>query len=409
MAIIYRSDIKNVDAYSTKVLTNEVQETQTVIDSINSFVGDSPSKLEGKAWNKERSRFQVYIKALEKRKEVSTLLAEAIKSANRIMENYIAAFPWTALNKIPNVNIPKDANLDVVDSGWIAEFQKALNDAKTAYANAEANKNSISTKNKEGSALTKAKNARAGYQADMDSASAIIAACNEVIAYLEQMSTRDAEAYAKYEQVEAAIAELNVLLEDVDGLFVAPVAPAPKIVYVPVGGGGGAAAVVNNSTINGETEQTTTPTTTEQSTEQPTVQPTPITNTVTTSPVAPAHNATEVVDNTSDNTDDELLDDDYIEDEPIEEGPVIGNEDIPTQNDTIIDNTPGVVRQKNNTLRNVGLGLAGAAIAGAAGYGAYKAVKKSQENNEIEDEEENDVYNDYSNDFEIKTNEDDDA
>ena len=46
MAIIYRSDIKNVDEYAQKVLTKEVEETQKVIDSINSFVGDSPSKLE---------------------------------------------------------------------------------------------------------------------------------------------------------------------------------------------------------------------------------------------------------------------------------------------------------------------------------------------------------------------------
>lgn len=397
MAIIYRSDIKNVDEYAQKVLTKEVEETQKVIDSINSFVGDSPSKLEGKAWNKERKRFNVYIKALEKRKEVSTLLAEAIKSANRIMEGYIDGFPWNALKR---ANISK--NTDMLDSGWVGELNAAIQNAQSSLEAAEASYSKLKQAGKNTQANDRA------YRTACASANGIIAACKLCVDYLNKMSAKDAEAYAKYNEVEAAIAELNVLLEDVDDLFAPPVVPKPKIVYVPVGGGGGA-ATINNSTVNGETEQTTAPTTTEQGAEQSTVQPTPITNTVTTSPVMPTYNTTEVVDNTSDTTDDELLDDDYIEDEPIEEGPVIGNEDIPTKDDTIIDNTPGVYRQKNNTLRNVGLGLAGAAIAGAAGYGAYKAVKKSQENNEIEDEEENDVYNDYSNDFEIKTNEDDDA
>ena len=414
MAVVYRSDIKNVDTYSKKVLTNEVTETQTVIDSINNFVSGSTSKLEGKAWNKERSRFEVYIKALEKRKQVSTMLADAIKSADRIMETYIAGFPWVALNKIPHVNIPKSISLDVVDSGWIPELQKALQLAKEAYASAESSKNSISTKNKEGKDLAKAQASIKGYETEMAAANAIILACNEVIAYLEKLSTTDAEAYAKYSEVEGAIAELNALVDDVNDLFAPAPTPDPKIVYVPVGGGSG--GWNGGSSSSNKEPETPTTSTTENKPSDPgagpgTVQPSPVTNTVTTNTVAPppaSSGGNSVVE--GDDIDDELIDEDYIEDEPIDEGPIIGNDDIPTKNDEPVINGGGqtIVKEKNNTLHNVGLGLAGAAVAGAVGYGAYKAIKKSQENNQIEEEEDNnDSYNDYSDDFEIKTNEDD--
>lgn len=408
MPVIYREDITKVDDTAAKVFENEEAETQNVINSVNDFINNSPSKLEGKAWNKERKRFQVYVKALEKRKEVSKILATAVKNADNHMRTYMDGFePYMRklVTACPNLSISL-SGVDIIDTAWTGAIQDTLNKASTILEQAQNSKSGIS-KTKDMSDKEKAAaNRKIGeYDAIIEKQIAIVTACQDAINYINKMPTYDKEAYAKYDAAAAAIAELEVLVEDVDNLFVIPTKKKKKYVYVPSGGGTGATGSTGTK-VSSETETTNqSGTNAGQNTEQPTVQPVPIANTVTTSNVSSSVTTNNIP---ADEVEEEgFIDDDYIDDEIVDEGPVIGGKEKPTTG-TATEETV-VVRTKDNTLRNVGLGIAGVAAAGAVGYGAYKAIKNSQENNTIEDKEEDQKYEDYDygDDFEIKTNEDD--
>ena len=125
MAILYKSDIERVNSCAEAALSSEVSDTDTIINNINDFKSQSAT-LTGKAWDKQRERFNSYLSALEKRKQVSELLLSTIKRANQIMMDYLAKFPWDCLMRIPDISIGKNRDIQVVDDNWRNDIAAAL-------------------------------------------------------------------------------------------------------------------------------------------------------------------------------------------------------------------------------------------------------------------------------------------
>ena len=94
MAILYKEDLEKVDRYATSALENEYEETNKIITYIENFNSGSLEILTGRVWDNERNRMMKYIPVLKKRQVIARELLQTVKSANKIMSDYIAKFPW---------------------------------------------------------------------------------------------------------------------------------------------------------------------------------------------------------------------------------------------------------------------------------------------------------------------------
>lgn len=399
MAILYKEDLEKVNKYATSALENEYDEVNKIISNIENFNGGSLGILTGEVWDNERNRMMKYIPVLKKRQVIARELLETIKSANKIMSDYIAKFPWSSLAMIPNISLSKNNNIEMIDDSWSTELRVALE-------RADYNCSLIKNNPDDTDIQKRGKNQTRYYYNN------IISACQTVIAYLDQLQPTANEAHSKYESIISKINSLKLLNRELnEELF-------PSLATNTVGdantssysGGGNTSPTVspNNPSTNNEptnpipVEISTTPV-------DPTpVDPTPV-DQVPDNPVTPIVNPTPTPSPTVNNTptvitnqhDEPVINEDSsIDSEPeieIVDEPVIDEVEQPIVVDTPTYN-PQVRVERNNgnsTLKNVGIGLVGAAAVGAAAYGTYKTAKKIKENNDLDDEYSSNDDNDY--------------
>lgn len=415
MAVLYKSDMAKVNSFAAQALSNESSDTDKIINNINDFINSSQGNLTGTAWNKERERLSALIPALEKRKNISSSLLSSIKAANDMMDAYIAGFPWSALASIPDISIPINQSIEMVDDSWAGELQKVLNNAQTNY-------NLIYFK-EDDSAADKRKKERNRQYYD-----SIITACKTVIDYLSELQPTAQAAYGLYDNIAAELINLKTLNQNLnDSLNSKPETSQPRtsgsrVVYVSTPSESNTSSSSskeepvstqtqpeNNKNDNTQASVST-PTATSQS---PVVEQNVNTNTNT----SPTVSISEPVRQSNTNQQQTTNTQTNIETQQVETTPnntqntvnepttVIPNTNTETtkpveptinKTGTVTTNT---VNHKNNTLKNIGAGILGAAAVGGVAYGTYQAAKKMKDNSSLGDDPE-----EYSSDYDDSEN-----
>ncbi len=391
MAILYKSDIERVNSCAEAALSSEVSDTDAIINNINDFTSQSAT-LTGKAWDKQRERFNSYLSALEKRKQVSELLLSTIKHANQIMTDYLAKFPWDCLMRIPDISIGKNRDIQVVDDSWRGDLAVALKKAQEGYENSFELKKDDS---KDGNSSSSNKKSSSSYVPTSSTSyyEGVISACKTVINYLDELQPTAQKAYGEYDAVKDELANLKSLNHEInEALFDNGTRNKGNVVYVPVYGGGGSVNTSNetsNKTTN-STESTTVtqPINNNSTVTTPTSTASYASHTSTVAPSPTVNVTPTIVNNHANESNIDSEPEIEIVDEPIIDEPIINESDQP-----IVVDTPSVSTSSdytrstgNSTIKNIGIGVVGAAVAGAAAYGTYKTAKKIKENNDLDDE-----------------------
>ena len=191
MAVVYKSDLVNVNNYVNSILNNENSDTQKIIDAINDFINTSSDTLKGSAWDKERERMSSFVTALEKRKKISSSLLNSVLSADRVMLDYLASYP-----KINIDGVKLDFNM--IDTALLDQLQTQLLNAKNSYNNI-LNQSPDKTHELAQQKLN-------------------IEACETMIKYIEELPGKDALAYSKYNEVVSELSAFNSSINDIGNL-----------------------------------------------------------------------------------------------------------------------------------------------------------------------------------------------
>lgn len=393
MAILYKEDLEKVDRYATSALENEYEETNKIITYIENFNSGSLEILTGRVWDNERNRMMKYIPVLKKRQVIARELLQTVKSANKIMSDYIAKFPWNSLAMIPNIGLSKNKNIEMIDDSWGIELSSALELAR--------NNCSSITDNPDDTDIQKRGKSQTRYYYN-----SIIHACQTVIDYLAQLQPTANEAYSKYEGIISKINSLKLLNRELnEDLFPSLASNTVSEANTPIHSGSGSTSPMvspNNPSTNNEPTNpiqpgiSTTPVDATPIDSVP-VDSTPV-NQVSVEPVTQVVSPSPVLRPTPTVT--TQSDESVIGSEPdveISDEPIVDEVDQPIIVDNPINESPTYVTRNhgNSTLKNVGIGIVGAAALGAAGYGTYKTAKKIKENNSLDDEYSSDDDNDY--------------
>lgn len=203
MAVVYKSDLENVDNYVNSILNNENNDTQQIIDAINDFINTSSNTLKGAAWDKERERMASFITSLESRKKVASSLLNSILSADAVLLDYLNAFPKKSISGV-------SLDFNKVDTEVLDQLRAVLSNARIKY-------DTIKNQFYSNTADSKASQSNNNFEnlAEYDN---IINSCETLIKYIEELPDKDAVAYAKYDGINSELNAFKSSINDISNI-----------------------------------------------------------------------------------------------------------------------------------------------------------------------------------------------
>lgn len=116
MPKVYLSEINA--ALSSNIipaLEADSQECGSCEAAITAYINESPSKLKGDMWNKTREKMGIYNTALKSRVELASSLAEAIKQALTLLQEYLGEDQMLDTAQLPEYRKQRQICLDAIE------------------------------------------------------------------------------------------------------------------------------------------------------------------------------------------------------------------------------------------------------------------------------------------------------
>ena len=119
MAKVHKSELNCSQIQS--LLDSDVQETQKLIEAINSFVNESTTTLTGDAYNTARSEMASYISILNERMKAANALKESLSSSTSSLSSYMGEYDYLDDADISIIESEIDsivASYESMKAGW---------------------------------------------------------------------------------------------------------------------------------------------------------------------------------------------------------------------------------------------------------------------------------------------------
>ena len=116
MPKVYLSEINaTLSSNIIPALETDSQESKNCETAVTGYINESPEKLKGDMWDKTREKMGIYNTSLKTRTELGTTLAEAIKKALTLLQDYMGEYQMLDTDQLPEYKKQRQICLDAIE------------------------------------------------------------------------------------------------------------------------------------------------------------------------------------------------------------------------------------------------------------------------------------------------------